>query len=92
MRIERDAATSEPVGFGIGADEQEHMANRPLFFDARAIVAPGHCGEAVRQLAMQLHQLRVRMQLDVPRRFDAINEVARHAGRETLAAHQNVDL
>src|SRR5438132_14223384 len=92
MRIERYTATPEPVGLGVGTDEQEQVTNRPFFFDAGAIVSPGHGSETVGQFAMKLRQLRVRMELYIRRRFDAIDQIARHAGRQTWAAHQNVDL
>ena len=42
-------------------------------------------------LAMQPCQLGVRPQLDVGRGLDAIDQVARHAGREAGAAHEHVN-
>ncbi len=59
MGVERHAAAFEPVGFGIGADEQEHVAYRMFLFGAVLVIAPGHRAKSCPPVAVQLRQLGV---------------------------------
>src|SRR6266540_2677269 len=85
MRVEHDATTFEPRRFGVRTDEDEYVTYRPLFLGIGAFVAPRNRSETVRQVAVKLRELRTRMDLDVRRSVDAIDQIARHARRKAGA-------
>ena len=64
------------VGLGLGTDKEKHVPYRPLLFDSRLLVAPGHRGESFRRVAMKVFQFGVRSKLDVWRGVDAIDQIA----------------
>lgn len=92
MRVECEAATFEPVGFGIRTDKEEDVAYGPFLLDARLVIALGNRGKPTRQIAVKLGEFGVRVHLDVWRSLDPIDEIARHAGADAGPAHQHVDL
>ena len=89
--IERDAAAVEPAGRGIGADEQEQVADVEAMFFGRAGCASARARGGVLS-AVEPDDLGLGHQLDVRRRLDALDQIARHAGAEAAAADHHVHL
>ena len=86
VRVDRDAAAFEPVGLGLGADEQEDVARRA----ARARRRCAGCARSRRRgrasaSPCRRGELGVRVQLDVGRGLDAVDQVARHASPRARA-------
>src|SRR6202035_5184833 len=90
--VDRDAAAIEPVGGGIGADEQEQVADLGGVILAAQPAAPAHPLERSVFGAFQRDHLGVEDQFDIRRGLDALDQVARHAGAEAAAADDHVDL
>ena len=90
--IDHDAAAIEPAGGGIGADEQEQVADIEAAVFTGQPAAPAHPLERTVRRAFERHHLGVENQFDVRRRLDAFNQVARHAGTEAAAADHQMDL
>src|SRR5205085_346966 len=88
--VERDAAAVEPAGGGIGADEQKEIADVGDVFFRRKATLPAHALE--RLGALDGDDLGVEHQLDVRRRLDALDQIARHADAEAAAADHHGDL
>ena len=81
------AAILQPVGGRIGADEKEYMADLACGFFAAGAIAPAHAFESGWQRALQADDFGMRHQFDVGGRADAVDQIARHALRQAVAAH-----
>src|SRR6516225_6608982 len=88
--IERDAATVEPGGCGICADEQEDITDVEGLLLAGEAASPAHALERGVVRALESPDLGVEHQFDVRRRLDALDQIARHAGPEPAAADHHV--
>jgi hypothetical protein len=73
VRIGCHVAALQPAGLGIGADEQEQLAQRALLFGAAAPVAPGERLQPAGQHAVQGGDFGVRAQHDIVRGGGAID-------------------
>jgi hypothetical protein len=69
--VEREAAATEPFGFGISADEDERVPHLMCCLDAVALVAPRNRCEPAPCIAAKLRNLRVGVKLDRERCRDA---------------------
>lgn len=76
------AAALNPARFRLGTDEQEHISRQALVLVAAKRVAPSGAVQSGDGLALQANQFRIWVQLDVGRGFDAVDQIARHAGRQ----------
>ena len=83
-------AVLQPGGVGIGADEQEQMAQRAGVSGAVGPLTEYRGGEAVGAVALERHDLLADVQVDIRQRADAVDQVARHRRLEPGAAHDQV--
>src|SRR6202000_395208 len=79
----------QPLGAGVGADEDEEAADLEVAALAGAVVFADDAVEG--GLAGDLADLGVEEDLDVVDRFDLVDQVAGHAAAEVAAAQQQVD-
>src|SRR5471032_1210845 len=87
--IDGHGAAVQPVRVRIGADEQEDAAHRVIVFLARLVVAPAHARQAI-VIAFECDDFRVRVYGDIGRGGDALDQIARHAGRQAGAAYHHM--
>src|SRR5665213_4317571 len=90
--IDHDAAAIEPAGGGIGADEQEQVADIEAVVVATETATPAQPPERAVIRALERDHPGVEHQHDVRRRLDAFDQIARHAGAEAAATDHHVDL
>ncbi|MNT26530.1 hypothetical protein D3C72_1621080 [compost metagenome] len=88
--VDGHGAVVQPVRVRIGANKQEDAAHGAIGFLARLVVAPAHLRQAV-VVTFEGDDFRMRVQSDVGRGGDALDQIARHAGRQTFAADHHVD-
>ena len=91
MRVELDPAAAEPFGFRISADEHKQVPHLAHRLNAAAFVAPRNGGKPARRITAKAPYLRVRVKRDRGRRRNPIDQVARHARRQTFASYQHVN-
>jgi hypothetical protein len=89
--VEFDAAL-QPVGVGIGADEQEDVAHVAVVRFAAIAVAVNGADESLLRVAFQFDQFGASVEFDVGQRGDAVDEVFRHGRFQAGAAHDQVQL
>src|SRR5262249_62102701 len=81
---------AEPARAGIGADEEEEMAQRATVRGA-VRAAPEHSGgEAALTVAGKFDDFLADMQVHVGQIADAVDEVARHRRLDALPSHDQV--
>src|SRR3989442_99036 len=85
----RQLAALQPLRRGIGAHEQEEVADRQLGLLARRGAPPAHALQVRAGRADQRHDFRPGQHLDVRRGLDPVDEVARHGRGETVAANEH---
>jgi hypothetical protein len=86
--IEHDAAL-EPAGIRLRSRHQEHVSDIACFGSPIA-TRPGDALQSIG--AVELRELRLRMQADVRGLLDAANKVLRHALGQSVGAHQHVNV
>src|SRR5450830_60748 len=86
--IDGHSAAVQPVRIRIGADEQEHAAHGVIVFLARLLVAPAHARQAI-VIAFERDDFCMGMHCDIGGGGDALDQVARHAGRQAGAAYNH---
>jgi hypothetical protein len=69
------------------ADEAKDMADRLLRLFAVHIVAPAHALQLLLAAAIEGNDLRSGQHLDIVDRLDAVDEILRHALRQTRTTH-----
>ena len=89
--VDRDTIL-EPAGIGIGADEQEQMAERARVRLAVRAVAEGRTGKASYAVTFQADDLRPRVQRHVRQRLDALDQILRHRRLEPLPAYHEMQV
>lgn len=75
---------------GLGADHDEDVADRARFALSAAAVRPGHAAQ--QGIAIQLGDLGARMQGDLRRLVDALDEMVGHGVGEAVAADEDVHM
>src|SRR6202041_3515313 len=85
------AATGEPAGGGIGADEQEQIAKLGGAAFTRQPAAPAHALQGNVFGALKRDHLGIEHELDIRRGLDALDQVTRHAGAKAAAANHHVN-
>src|SRR5271168_3230950 len=73
LPIKRNAATLQPAGRGIGADEQEQVADFHVRLIAREPATDAHALKSVILGALKAYNLVVEKKRDVGRRLNAFN-------------------
>jgi hypothetical protein len=89
------AAALKPARFRLVTDEQEHIARRALVLVAAARVAPSgavHSPGTDSPCRLTISICGCSSMLSVERGFDAVDQIARHSGRQRRPTHQHVDL
>src|ERR1700730_18556674 len=91
LAVQPRPALVEPGRCRLRTDEEKDVADRLFRFLAGHIVAPAHALELLFPAAVQGNNLRVGQYFDIFDRPDAVDEILRHAFRETWPAHQHPD-
>src|ERR1700742_962459 len=81
--IDFHATTLEPVRGRIGADEQEKIPGIEPVFLRREPAAPAYAFERTFARPFKARDLGIEYQLDIRRRFNTLDQIARHAGAKT---------
>ena len=89
--IHRHAAV-EPGRVGIGADEQEQVAQGTGVHVAGGALAKHRTGQSGRLVPFEPDHLGAGVKLHVRQRGDAVDKIARHRGVQAAPAHHQVQL
>src|SRR6202035_4945551 len=81
----------EPARCWFCADEAKDMADRLFRLLAGHIVAPAHALQLLLAAAIEGNDFPAGQYLDIVDRLDAVDEILRHALRQTWTAHQHPD-
>src|ERR1700675_4131246 len=87
LAVQSDPAIPEPARCRLRADEAKNMADRLFRLLAGHIVAPAHALQLLLAAAIEGNDFRLGQHLDIVDRLDAVDEILRHALRQTWTAH-----
>src|SRR6185369_12428431 len=90
--VDLHPTAGKPAGCGIGADEQEEVADLQAALFTGKAAAPAHPLQGAVMGSGEAYDFAVEHQFDVGGRLDPIDEIARHAGAKAAAANNQIDL